>query len=75
MGPVTFYKIEEECYPLRSCLVGAGRMLLFRVGQVFLLMGEVWSMHNGDTKCTMLGEWRPKGREEFLCLNFSCLSI
>ena len=43
--------------------------------QVFLLMEEVWSTHNADTQCTVWGEGRPKGREEFLCLNFSCLAI
>ena len=42
------------------------------VEQVFLLMGEVWLMHNVDTQYT---ERRPKGREEFLCLNFSCFVI
>ena len=42
--------------------------------QVFLLMGEVWSMHNADTQCTVQAQ-RPMGRENFLCLNFSCLAI
>ena len=32
-------------------------------------------MHNADTQCTAGGERRPKGREEFLHLNFSCLPI
>ena len=32
------YKIKKECYLLRSCLVGARRMLLFMVEQVCLLM-------------------------------------
>ena len=45
------------------------------VEQVFLLMREDWSMHNADTQCTVGGEGRPKGREEFLCLNLSCLAI
>ena len=61
--------------PLRSCLVDVGRMPLFMAEQVFLLMGEVWLMHNADTQCAVEGEGRPKGREEFLCLNFSCLAI
>ena len=43
--------------------------------QVFLLMGEVWSMHNADTECTVKGERRPKGKKKFLCLNSSCLAI
>ena len=32
-------------------------------------------MYNADTQCTVGGERSPKGREEFLCLNFSCLAI
>ena len=36
------YKIKKECYLLRTCLVDAGRMLLFMVEQVFLLKGKVW---------------------------------
>ena len=56
---------------LRSYLIDAGRILLFPVE-----MGEVWSMHNADTQCTVPGERRPKGREHsFLCLNFSRLAI
>ena len=31
-------------------------------------------MHNADTQCRV-GERRPKGRENFLCLKFSCLAI
>lgn len=42
------------------------------VGQIFLLMGEIWSMHND--RYTVRGD-EAKGREEFLCLNFSCLTI
>ena len=36
--------------------------------------GEVWSMHNVDTQCTLRGE-RLKGRENAFCLNFSWLAI
>ena len=68
---MTLEKIKKLCYLLRSCLVDAKRMLLFMVEQVFLLMGEVLLMRNADTQCTVGGERRPKGREEFLCLNFS----
>ena len=32
-------------------------------------------MPNADTQCSVRGERRPKGREEFLSLNFSCLAI
>ena len=56
-------------------LIDARRMLLSMVEQLFPPMGEVWSMHDTDTQCTVWGERRPKGREDFLCLNFSCLAI
>ena len=69
------YKINKECYLLRTCLVGAMRMLLLMVEQVFLPMREVCSMHNVGTQHTVRGERRPKGRENFSCLNFSCLAI
>ena len=59
------YKIKEECYLLRSCLVDAGRMLLFMVEQVFLLMGEVWSMHNADTQCMVEGREEAKRQRKF----------
>ena len=49
MGDVTSYKIKKECYLLRSCLVDTGRRLPFLAEQVFLPMGEVWSMSNADT--------------------------
>ena len=32
-------------------------------------------MRNAHTQCTVRGERRPKGREELLCLDFSCLAI
>ena len=62
---MTPYKMEKECYLLRSCLVDAGRMLLFMVELVFLPMGEVWLIHNADTQCTVGGERRTKGRRIF----------
>ena len=68
---VTPYK---EGYFLKSCPVGAGRVLFFMVEQVFLPMGEVWLTHNADTRCTVRRE-RSKGRENFLCLNLSCLAL
>ena len=43
----------------------ARRMLLFKVEQVFLLMGEVWVMHDAGTQCRVGDEGRPKVREEF----------
>ena len=70
-------KIKKECYLLRSCLVDAGRIFLFMIEQVFLLMGEFWSIHNTDTQCTVGGERRPKGREDFFMFKFflSCHKI
>ena len=67
------YKIKKECCLFRRCL--AGRMLLFMVKQVFLLMGEMSSMHNADPGCSVQGQRRPKGREVVLCLYCSCLVI
>ena len=52
VGHVTPYKIRKARYLLRSFL-GARRMLLFMVEQVFPLRGEVWSMHKADTQCTV----------------------
>ena len=57
------YKIKKECHLLRHCLIGAGRMLLFMVEQVFLLMGEVRSMHNVDTGCSVQGERRQRAEK------------
>ena len=71
---MTFYKLEKKCYLLRSCLVGARRMLLLIVEWIFLLMGEVWLMHNADTQCTVGVDGWPRGREEFLCF-FVCFDI
>ena len=59
------YKIKKECYLLRSCLVDAGRMLLFMAEQVLLLMGEVWLMHNAGTQCKVGDEGRPKLGKRF----------
>ena len=77
VGHVTPYKIKKECYLLRSCLIDARRMVLFMVKQVFLPMGEVWWMHNADAQCTVQGEGRPKGKEEFFMFKFflSCHKI
>ena len=59
------YKIKKECYLLRSCLVDARGMFLFLVDQVFLPMGKLWSMHNGDTQCTVEGREEAKGQITF----------
>ena len=33
--------------------------------QVFLLMGEVWSMHNAGTQCAVEGTEEAKGQRTF----------
>ena len=72
------YKIEMECFVLRSCLVAAGRMLPFMVEQVFLPKGGVGAvLVNAWCRYTRhsWGRRRTKDREKLLCLNFSCLAI
>ena len=64
----------QECYLLRGCIVDGRRMLLFMVEQVCLTVGEVWSRHKADTRCTLGRERKPKGRENFLFKFFlSCI--
>ena len=41
-------KIKNDYYLLKSCLVGARRMLFFMVEQVFLPMEASWLKHNAD---------------------------
>lgn len=53
---------RQNVYLLRSYLVDAWRMLLLKVEQVLLLMGEDWWRHNADTQCTVRGEGTSKGR-------------
>ena len=69
------YKIKKECYLLRSCLVDAGRTLLFMLEQVFLLMGSFGGclMQIHDAQGGERGGQRAE--KNFLCLNFSCLAI
>ena len=62
---MTLYKIKNVCHLLRSCLVGAWRMLFFVAEQVSA-NGVVWSLHNAGTQCTVQGERRPKGRADVL---------
>ena len=61
---------QEEMLPLKSCLVGARRMLFFKVEQEFLLMGKVWSTCNADTQCTVEGTEEDKETRQNLCLIF-----
>ena len=71
------YKIKMECYLLRNCLVDARRMLLFLIEQVFLLLGEVCSMPNADTQCTVVGKEEAQGQRKFFMFKFflSCHKI
>ena len=64
---MTPYKIKKACYLLRSFLVGARRMLLFMVEQVFLLIGEF----NVDTQCTVKGRKEVKEQRKFFMFKFS----
>ena len=64
---------QEGMLSLRGCLINARRMLVFVVEQVFLPTWMVWWIQNVDARCT--AEGRPKGRENFVCLNFSCFAI
>ena len=52
VGHVKPYYIKKECYLVRSCLLGARRMLLFMVEHVFLPVGEVWLRQNAEAWCT-----------------------
>ena len=51
----------------------ASRTLLFLAEQVFLPVGRFGRCLKQEAQC---GERRrPEGREDILCLNFSCLAI
>ena len=70
------HKPKKEYY-IFSCLFGAGKMLFFMVEQVFLLMGEIWSMPNVDIQCTVQGREETKGQRTFFMFKFflSCHKI
>jgi hypothetical protein len=59
---------------LRSCLADARMVLFITAEQVFLLMGEVWLMHNADTN-TQWREREGQRTKNILCSNLSCLAI
>ena len=42
-----------------------GECCFFMVEQVFLPMGEVWSMHKADTQCTVEGKEEAEGQRTF----------
>ena len=48
-------------------------MLLFMFEQVFLLMGEVWSIYNADTQCTAERKEKAKGQRKIFMFKL-CLS-
>ena len=60
------HKIKKECYFLRSCFVGAKGMFYFMFEQVFLPMGEIWSMHSA--LCVERGDHRAEKTVYFFYL-------
>lgn len=67
---------QEEMQPLKSCLGGGRRMLLFKVEQELLLMGEIWSTCNADTQCPVDGTEEDKEmRQNFMFNFFSRIAI
>ena len=68
-GLLTPYKMKQECYLLRSCLVDAGRMLLFMVEQVFLPRKEVWPTHYANMQCSK-GKGETKGQRRVFMFKF-----
>lgn len=73
-GSYDLLQDQERTLSLSSCLVGAGKMLLLMVKQVFLPKREVCSIYNTNTQWIVGEERRQKGRD-FLHLNFSCPAI
>ena len=75
VGHVTLYKIKKlyDFFKELSCWCWENVALYGWAGVP--AYGEVWLMRNAHTQCTVRGERRPKGREELLCLDFSCLAI
>ena len=71
--PCDHLQDQEQMLSLRRCLADAGRMLLFMAEQVFLLMGDGWSMHHADTRGTVQGEKNKRAEKKFLFIFFlSC---
>ena len=60
------YKIKNEYYLLKICLVGARKMVLFMVEQVFLPGEEAWWMHSINTPCTVEGREEANGHRKYL---------
>lgn len=60
------YKVEKECCLLQTCLIDAGKMLLFMDDTAFLLMEQVWSMHSADTQSTAAGEKRQRAEKTYV---------
>lgn len=64
-----FYKIKKQYSLLRSCLADAEKMVEQVFPPTWRFGGYVRKAHNAKR-----GEERPEGRENVLCLNFSCLA-
>ena len=65
---------QRELPVLRSCIVDAGKMLLLKAEQVFLLMGRLGRPITQMLQAQLWGKRWPKGREK-ICFSFSRLGI
>ena len=74
---MTPYKIKKECYPLRSCLVSARRMIMVYGQAGISADGEVWSMHNANMRYMVEKREEAKGQRKFFMFKFllSCHKI
>ena len=75
MGHGAPHEIKKGCCVSRSCLLMLGECCSLCLSRYFCWRWEVWSIRSADEQRTEQGERRSKGREEFLCLNSSCLEI
>ena len=71
---MTAYKLKEECYLLRSCLIDARRMLLFMVEEVFLPVREVWLMPNVQRRGEVQSAEEKKGFVFFFWWGACCMA-
>ena len=59
-------KNQEGTLYLEELFYCCQEKLLFRDEQVFLLMTEVWLMHDANTQYPVGGEKRPKGKNFYV---------
>ena len=69
------HQIGKKCCLFRNCLVVAGRMLFFTAEQVSVRMWKCGRCLMQVGGCTVQGGRRPRGRDRFASLHFSCLAI